>query len=64
MRQSLWSCVVGLVAVGWDATDGTIEAVEHNSKPIYAVQFHPERSSAGNKVYSAWTKIVLENMAK
>ena len=63
-HQAISKLGSGLVAVGWDATDGTIEAVEHNSKPIYAVQFHPERSSAGNKVYSAWTKIVLENMAK
>lgn len=32
----------GLVATGW-ASDGVIESVEHKTRPIYGVQWHPER---------------------
>ena len=34
----------GLVIDAWCPEDGTAEAMHHNSLPIYAVQWHPERT--------------------
>lgn len=52
----------GLRAVQW-APDGTVEALEHTSMPIYAVQWHPERmrgpfatcgATAGDRLFRAF----------
>jgi len=41
-HQSVSALGSGLRAVQW-AQDGVIEALRHNSLPIFAVQWHPER---------------------
>lgn len=41
-HQSVDRLGEGLRAVQW-ADDGTIEAIRHDSLPIFAVQWHPER---------------------
>ena len=33
----------GLYATEWDADDGRIEGIEHESLPVYGIQWHPER---------------------
>ncbi len=46
----------GLSAVQW-ADDGTVEAVRHESLPIFAVQWHPERlrePTDGWRLIGAW----------
>ena len=48
----------GLHAVQW-ADDGTIEAVRHESLPIFAVQWHPERlhePTDGWRLIGVWLK--------
>ena len=48
----------GLRAVQW-ADDGTVEAVRHDSLPIFAVQWHPERlrePTDGWQLIGAWLK--------
>ena len=52
-------------AVGKDLTvtqrsrgDNRIEALEHNTKPVYGVQWHPEKSEAkGAKVFETFIKV-------
>ena len=46
----------GLRAVQW-ADDGTIEAIRHETLPIFAVQWHPERlrePTDGWRLFRAW----------
>lgn len=46
----------GLSAVQW-ADDGTVEAIRHETLPIFAVQWHPERlrePTDGWKLIKAW----------
>ena len=46
----------GLKAVQW-ADDGTIEAIRHDSLPIFGVQWHPERlrePTDGWRLFEAW----------
>lgn len=45
-HQSIDRLGVGLRAVQW-ADDGTIEAIRHETLPIFAVQWHPERTRPG-----------------
>jgi anthranilate synthase component II len=46
--------------------DGTLMAFEHQSKPIYGVQFHPESilTPSGRKIIENWTNSVRYNMKK
>jgi putative glutamine amidotransferase len=41
-HQGLGRIGTGLRVTAW-ADDGTVEAIEHDTLPILAVQFHPER---------------------
>lgn len=48
----------GLQAVQW-APDGTVEAILHQTLPVWAVQYHPERfpkhgCPEGTQLFSAW----------
>ena len=36
----------GLVATQWDVRDGHVEAIEHETLPVYGVQWHPEGMGA------------------
>ena len=45
-HQSIDRLGTGLRAIQW-ANDGTIEAVRHDALPIFAVQWHPERTRPG-----------------
>ncbi len=52
----------GLRAVQW-ADDGTVEAIRHDTLPVFAVQWHPERMRApedGRKLLKSWTEAVKE----
>ena len=55
----------GLQAVQW-APDGTVEAVVHQSLPVWGVQYHPERlagslpksrASDGRRLLAAWLSL-------
>lgn len=48
-HQSVGRLGAGLVGVG-TAPDGTVEAVEHRSAPLLAVQWHPEDAGAVGSV--------------
>ena len=41
-HQAIGTCAPGLIATV-TTEEGIIEAVEHESKPIFAAQWHPER---------------------
>ena len=45
----------GLEAVQW-AADGVVEAVEHRTLPVWAVQWHPERlpGELGRRLFGAF----------
>ncbi len=45
----------GLVATEWDEQDGRVEAVEHQTLPIYGLQWHPDGMEGwGHKVAQAF----------
>ena len=53
----------GLRAVQW-ADDGTVEAMRHDTLPVFAVQWHPERMRApedGRKLLKSWIEAMEEN---
>ena len=44
------------------AKDGTVEAIEHTTLPIYGVQYHPEGMGAsGQKILKQFVKICEYN---
>lgn len=48
----------GLIATEWDEADGTIEAIQHVSLPVYGVQWHPDgMGRKGKKVFKAFNKV-------
>jgi len=50
----------GLSAVQW-ADDGTVEAIRHESLPVFAVQWHPERlrtPTDGWKLIACWLETI------
>ena len=50
----------GLKATQWDARDGYIEAIEHETLPLYGVQWHPEYMGAkGYKAIQLFGKICM-----
>lgn len=72
-EESVWhyhhQCVdklgEGLVATEWDAQDNVIEAYEHETLPIYGLQWHPdEMHEAGVEVFKEYKKIVIESICK
>ncbi len=51
----------GLVATQWDAEDDHIEAIEHESLPVYGLQWHPDSmEETGVKVFESFKEIVIE----
>jgi GMP synthase (glutamine-hydrolysing) len=48
LKASLDSAGLILLA---DSASCEVEAVKHNSKPFYGVQFHPERSSINSQTH-------------
>ena len=55
----------GIIATEWDAEDGHVEGIEHESLPIYGVQWHPEdvRTKNGKKVFKAFKKVITDQLA-
>ena len=51
----------GLIATQWDETDGHIEGVEHETLPVYGIQWHPEgkMGEPGKVVARQFMKICL-----
>ena len=50
----------GLIATQWDAGDGRIEAIEHKTLPVYAVQWHPDAMDAkGYGVFREFRKVCV-----
>lgn len=71
--NSLHHQAVAKLADGFSATlfaeDGTVEAIEHESQPIFALQWHPERlalsrkrdgAADGMKVFEEFLKIAID----
>ena len=59
-HQSVDKLGEGLRALQW-ADDGTIEAIRHETLPIFAVQWHPERlyePTKGWDLIAAWLKTI------
>ena len=59
-HQSVDRLGEGLTAVQW-ADDGTIEAIRHESLPVFAVQWHPERlyePTKGWDLIAAWLRTI------
>lgn len=55
----------GLIATQWDAEDNHIEAIEHESLPVYGLQWHPDSmDEAGVKVFESFKEIVVEEKLK
>ena len=58
----------GLYATQWDAEDGVIEAVEHETLPIYGLQWHPDSNDMGEEgtriLEYFRTEIVEKEMSK
>lgn len=53
----------GLVATQWDAEDGRIEGYEHETLPIYGLQWHPDgMGDTGVAVFASFREIVVANM--
>lgn len=53
----------GLTATQWDAGDGHIEAIEHESLPVYGLQWHPDSmEETGVEVFAEFRETVQENM--
>ena len=46
----------GLVSMGRSSTDGLVEAIRHETLPIYAVQWHPERMD------DFWSNSVMQKL--
>lgn len=46
-HQAVWEPAPGLLVTA-EAADGTIEALEHETLPVFAVQWHPERMVPGS----------------
>ena len=70
-HQAIRTLGVGLRVAAISNTDGVIEAVEHNTLPIWAVQWHPERMVYGlcndtnidmSPLFSAWMERVRKIM--
>ena len=55
----------GLIATSYDIKSGEIEAFEHKSLPVYAVQWHPEAMTRYHpdslRIFKAFRKICLRN---
>ena len=62
-HQAIKDLAPGLVAVG-HTSDGIIEAVEHTSEPIFAVQWHPEGMYLDAPEFLPLFKKLLELAAK
>lgn len=61
-HQCIQRIAEGFIATQWDVRDGRIEAIEHESLPVYGLQWHPEGGSAGAKVGKLFRKECLKRM--
>lgn len=58
-HQAVKTLGAGLKAVG-HAPDGVIEAIEHETLPVFGVQWHPERSEADPRLFDAFGALCRE----
>ena len=52
----------GLTATQWDEADGRIEGLQHHTMPVYGVQWHPEYTDGGSKVFELFRFICIRDM--
>jgi gamma-glutamyl-gamma-aminobutyrate hydrolase PuuD len=50
----------GLLSIGNDIIDGTVEALIHQDYPLLGVMWHPERNKPYLKTDTDWIKIVMK----
>lgn len=58
-HQAVKDLGAGLKAAAF-APDGVIEAIEHESLPFFAVQWHPERCEPDPRLFEAFVKLCRE----
>ena len=58
-HQAVKTLGTGLCATA-SASDGVIEAIEHESLPVFGVQWHPERDEADPRLFEAFVKLCRE----
>ena len=64
-HQCVKKVAPGFVATAWDSADGHIEAIEHKTKPIVCVQWHPENTgSRGNQYGLKFRKLCIKYKLK
>ena len=67
-HQAVGELGKGLVATSWSLgkTPKHIEAIEHETLPIYGVQWHPDAyvNKQGTRIFKGFKKVILKNMAK
>lgn len=54
-HQAIKTLGAGLKATA-HAPDGIIEAIEHESLPVFGVQWHPERQEADSRIFDSFVK--------
>lgn len=56
----------GLAATSYDVGSGHIESIQHESLPVYGIQWHPDcdTKKQGNKIFRKFRKICLQNIAE
>lgn len=54
----------GLIATSYDKKSKHIESIQHETLPVYGIQWHPDCKVGrqGNKVFKQFKKIVVKNM--
>ena len=64
-KQQVKDLGKGLIATQWDADDpDLIEGFEHETLPVYGVQWHPDAikmHETGERAFEAFKSVVAEN---